>query len=158
MFGWFKIDRISNSFCVSSLDCFRRLMNLTATSFPLRISWQRRTTENRPRPSSSSSMYRRSKSRCQHASRLEVEFCCNTLSVFRCGQISEAENKILGGSITTRLVTSETGFDSTEKEMCYLFVAKLLNPNGPDWGPAVFHLVHLFARGSFEANFTFAFN
>ena len=100
MFGWFKIDRISNSFCVSSLDCFRRLMNLTATSFPLRISWQRRTTENRPRPSSSSSMYRRSKSRCQHASRLEVEFCCNTLNVFRCGQISEAENKILGGSIT----------------------------------------------------------
>ena len=80
------------------------------------------------------------------------------LAIFRPNLVTLQRTLILGGSVTTRLVTSETGFDSTEKEMCYLFVAKLLNPNGPDWGPDVFHLVHLFARGSFEANFTFAFN
>lgn len=49
---------------VSGSFCFLRLTNLTATSLPLMISWHLRTTEKRPRPSSSNSMYDLSKLDC----------------------------------------------------------------------------------------------
>lgn len=98
IFGWWRTDKISNSFWVSTRFCFLLLINLTATSSPLRICWQRRTTEKRPRPtilwvkklyisqkkiriifrdenvpSSSSSIYWRSKSLCQKLSRFDLE-------------------------------------------------------------------------------------